>query len=97
MRISKTWTRCMLAGAASATVLLAGCGGSDAPPPVIADAVFRNGNVVTVNGTSTVAQAFAVKDGRFLAVGSSAAMQAHVGPNTEQSWVGPFLKAFSGY
>ena len=44
---------------------LAGCGGGDGAPP--ADTVFKNGKVVTVDGTSSVAQGFAVRAGRFVA------------------------------
>jgi predicted amidohydrolase YtcJ len=71
-------------GSAAVAILVAGCGGgSDDPPPVAADAVFTNGKVVTVDGKSTIAQAFAVKDGKFLAVGSSDDIQRHVGSSTQ--------------
>ena len=73
-----------LACASAAALLMAGCGGDgDSSSRVIADSVFRDGNVVTVDDNSSVAQAFAVKDGRFIAVGSSADMERHIGPNTE--------------
>jgi predicted amidohydrolase YtcJ len=48
-----------------------------------ADAVFLNGKVFTADGGSTLAQGFAIKDGRFIAVGSSDAMRAHAGPATK--------------
>ncbi|MBX9776151.1 MAG: amidohydrolase [Xanthobacteraceae bacterium] len=48
-----------------------------------ADLVFVNGKVFTANEGSTIAQAFAVKDGRFVAVGSSDAMRAHAGNSTK--------------
>jgi len=57
-------------------------GGADVAALEAADAVYTNGKVVTVDGHSTIAQAFAVKDGKFLAVGSSSDMQRHVGTNT---------------
>jgi predicted amidohydrolase YtcJ len=44
-----------------------------------ADLVFVNGKVFTADDRSDLAQGFAVKDGRFIAVGSSQAVQAHVG------------------
>src|SRR5262245_43420524 len=47
-----------------------------------ADAVFVNGKVFTADSTSSVAQGFAIRDGRFIAVGSSDAMRQHVGPTT---------------
>jgi predicted amidohydrolase YtcJ len=83
-----------LASAAAVAMLLSACGGdsdgegggggggSDGPPPVIADAVYTNGKVVTVDDKSTTAQAFAVKEGKFLAVGTTADMQRHVGTGT---------------
>jgi predicted amidohydrolase YtcJ len=46
-----------------------------------ADLVFVNGMVFTAAG-SEFAQGFAVKDGRFIAVGSSDAVRAHVGAGT---------------
>jgi predicted amidohydrolase YtcJ len=48
-----------------------------------ADIVLRGGNIVTVDKDWRTAQAAAIKDGRFVAVGDSAAMAAHIGPNTQ--------------
>jgi len=48
-----------------------------------ADLVVLNGKVFTADNSSALAEGFAVKDGRFLAVGTSAAMRAHVGPATK--------------
>jgi predicted amidohydrolase YtcJ len=47
-----------------------------------ADAVFVNGKVFTAREGASIAQGFAVKDGRFLAVGSSAMMRHHIGKTT---------------
>ena len=47
-----------------------------------ADIVFKNGNVYTANDKSPKAQAIAVKDDRIVFVGSNAAAQKYVGPNT---------------
>jgi predicted amidohydrolase YtcJ len=71
-----------LAGVAAACFLLAGCGGSNSPAET-ADAVFTNAKVVTVDDKSTVAQAFAVKDGKFLAIGSNTEIQRYVGSATQ--------------
>ena len=49
----------------------------------IADLVLENGKVVTVDKSTPTAQAIAVRDGRILAIGSSAAMRKHKGPKTE--------------
>src|SRR5262245_49020086 len=56
-----------------------------APPALAqtADLVFVNGKVFTADTGSTIAQGFAVKDGRFIAVGSSDAMRAHIGSETQ--------------
>src|SRR6266700_2024304 len=48
-----------------------------------ADLVLVNGKVFTADGGSSLAQGFAVKDGRFIAVGSSAAMRQHVGTGSK--------------
>src|SRR5882762_3040082 len=45
-----------------------------------ADVVFINGKVFTADGRSAIAEAFAVKDGRFIAVGTTAAMRTRAGP-----------------
>ncbi len=47
-----------------------------------ADVVYRNGFVYTVNAVRSRAQAFAVRDGKFLAVGSNDDMKAVTGKNT---------------
>ena len=47
-----------------------------------ADAVFLNGNVYTVDDENPSAQAFAVREGRFLAVGSNEEMRTKVGDET---------------
>src|SRR5262245_18636275 len=48
-----------------------------------ADLVVLNGKVFTADASSSMTEGFAVKDGRFIAAGSSAAMRAHVGPTTK--------------
>ena len=48
-----------------------------------ADTVFVNGKVFTADDYQPSAQAFAVKGGRFVAVGSSQAMRAHIGSGTK--------------
>src|SRR5690606_7589643 len=58
-------------------------GSADIAANEAADAVYTNGKVVTVDNNFTIAQAFAVKDGKFLAVGSSSDIQRYVGANTQ--------------
>jgi predicted amidohydrolase YtcJ len=48
-----------------------------------ADLVFINGKVFTADDRSDIAEAFAVKDGRFVAVGTTAAMRAQAGPGAK--------------
>src|SRR3954469_11131722 len=48
-----------------------------------ADLVLRGGKVITVDKDWSVAQAVAIRDGRFLAVGDDAAIAPHIGPNTQ--------------
>ena len=49
---------------------------------VAADTVFTNGKVITVDARASVAQAFAVKDGKFIYVGSTPQAMAYAGPST---------------
>lgn len=81
----------MLAGAASLTKLpfrgLQAQGVAAAPPQsrgagVEADLVVVNARVLTMDPALARAEAFAVKDGRFLAVGSSADIRNLVSPRT---------------
>jgi hypothetical protein len=50
---------------------------------VKADAVYRNGFVYTADGPRSRVQAFAVKDGKFLAVGSNDDMKPFTGKDTK--------------
>lgn len=47
-----------------------------------ADLIVRNGQIYTVSDGAPWAEAFAVRDGRYVAVGSNAQMAAYAGPNT---------------
>jgi predicted amidohydrolase YtcJ len=55
----------------------------DKAKDVKADVVYRNGFVYTVDGVRSRAEAFAVKDGKFIAVGSNEDMKAVTGENTQ--------------
>ena len=48
-----------------------------------ADLVLRGGNVITVDKDWRVAQAVAIRDGRFIAIGDDEVMVGHIGPNTQ--------------
>ncbi len=49
----------------------------------IADLILENGKVVTVEKANPTAQAIAVRDGKILAVGTTAAIRKHKGPQTQ--------------
>ena len=51
---------------------------------IIADAVFANGDIVTMNDASPAAAAIAIKDGKIVAAGSEDEVAANVGPNTRR-------------
>ena len=48
-----------------------------------ADLVLRGGNIISVDNDWRVAQAIAIRDGRFVAVGDDEVMVPHIGPNTQ--------------
>ena len=85
--MKKTYARHVLALATLGAIssMMAACGSSDNdnPPLAAADAIYINGKVVTVDEQSTVAEAFAVKDGKFLAAGTTEEIKKLVGADTE--------------
>ena len=68
----------LVRGALAVVLALAGWPASAAP----ADAVYVNGYVYTVDGSDSVQQALAVRDGRIAYVGSSAGARAVAGART---------------
>lgn len=56
---------------------------SSSEPASVADTVYTNGKVYTVNDKQPWAEALAVKDGKLMAVGSSAEIGKLVGPQTQ--------------
>ena len=57
-------------------------GRPQAPPQP--DAIFYDGHFVTMNAVAPTAQALAVSNGKFVAVGSSNAIERMAGPNTRR-------------
>ncbi len=57
--------------------------GTPQPRAQTADLVLTNGKVVTVEPDAPAGQAVAIRGDRILAVGTDAAIKAHVGPNTQ--------------
>lgn len=64
------------------TAIATGCGGGNGAPKEIAQTVYTNGNILTVDKENSAAQAIAIKDGKILAVGRSDAIAAHIGADT---------------
>ena len=63
--------------------LISGCSAtSPVPAGVVADLVFRNGMIYTVDSKHSKAEAVAIKDGKFLAVGSDKQIDKVVGSDT---------------
>lgn len=71
MRVGSFWLAFILSVASASSVYAQG-----------ADLVLRGGRVVTVDKDWRIAQAIAIRDGRFVAVGENEAIAAHIGPNT---------------
>jgi predicted amidohydrolase YtcJ len=74
--------------AGAATGLAAGCRPSGTTQNVAPDLVVTGGRVLTQDQGRPTAEAFAVKDGRFVAVGSTEDVRSLAGPDTEISDVG---------
>lgn len=60
-------------------------GAQNIPPQVLhyPDLVLLNGQVLTADDLFTVAEAVAIRDGKFLAVGANSAIRPLIGPDTE--------------
>ncbi len=52
-------------------------------PQQSADTILVNGHVITVDAQFSVAQALAIADGKFIAVGTTEAIRARAGPSTK--------------
>jgi len=63
-----------------AVAALMACIAAQAPPAP--DTILVNGHVITVDATFSIVEALAIADGRFAAVGSTAAMRKMAGPGT---------------
>ena len=63
------------------TTLLVGC--AQPPSGEIADTVYTNGKIYTVDEAQPRAEAVAIKDGKFLVVGSNADVEAVTGDATD--------------
>lgn len=78
--VNRLWAS--LAAVLTTALTLPACGGNDNTPQA-AQAVYKNGTILTVDGKDTVAQAVAVREGKVVAVGTSAQIDAYVGAATQ--------------
>lgn len=78
---SRTGGRCMVAVLG---MVLASCDAGGPTAEEAADIALVNGKIITVDAADSVAEAVAVKDGRIVAVGSSAEIEALVGASTQR-------------
>jgi predicted amidohydrolase YtcJ len=69
--------------AVNSTLTLATLAGCAQQPADVADTVYTNGKIYTVNEAQPWAEAVAIKDGRFVVVGSTADVEAVTGDETE--------------
>src|SRR5678815_5213067 len=67
-----------------AAVLLGCSDGEHASAPQPADIVLRNGGIYTVDGNRSWAQAAAIRDGGFVAVGDEQSIAPLIGPATRK-------------
>ena len=58
--------------------------GADLLDSLKPDKVLLNGKIVTVDEDFGIAEAIAIKDGKFVAVGTNAEIRELIGPNTEE-------------
>lgn len=61
----------------------ASCAFAQQPDPNAADLILAHGKILTMDGQSTAVDALAIRDGKILALGSSAAMKPLTGPQTK--------------
>ena len=73
-------------GLAVASMLAMAAQGRSDPPSAASppDTILYNGNVITVDQAFSYAQAVAITDGRFTAVGSNTSVRTLAGPQTQQ-------------
>jgi predicted amidohydrolase YtcJ len=64
-------------------VLVAGCDTSNLPVSDIADTVYIGGRIYTVNDYQPWAESIAIKDGRFISVGTDQESKQHIGETTK--------------
>lgn len=75
-------THARVRGCCAAGLLIGLLSAHASAQPAPADLVLRNGHVLTVDASDTVAAALAVRDGRIVAVGTDAAIRPYVGRGT---------------
>lgn len=74
----------MLSLMVSAVTALITASGFAASPRLAADTILYNGKIITVDKNFSIAQAVAMRDGKFVAVGSDKLVKAYAGPATKK-------------
>ena len=78
---NRIWVACgLLVGVLSGSV---GCSTQQLPPVPPADTVYSNGVIYSVDANNSTYQAFAVRDGAIIAIGTDAQMDPLVGDATQ--------------
>src|SRR5690349_11432832 len=72
-----------LAAMAVLAVLVACSAPSGIPDAAAPDLILHNGKIVTVDSSFSIAQAMAIRDGKFVAVGANEAVRRMAGPETK--------------
>jgi len=80
-RLRPVWWSALWSVARLVVAVLASVGAARAQP---ADLIVVNARIATLDAASRVAEALAVRDGRLIAVGNRAAVQALAGPDTRR-------------
>jgi predicted amidohydrolase YtcJ len=81
--VSSGYSRRAILGGSAAALAFASRSARAVPDPRNADLIVRNARVYTLEDTASIAQAFAVRDGRILAVGGNDAVAGLIGKGTE--------------
>ena len=68
--------------AVSTGILSAGSCSRSSTPKQVADAIYRDGDIITINDSQPTAEALAVKEGRIIAVGPMADVLSYKGDAT---------------
>lgn len=69
--------------AVTAVISVAACSGDDPPAGGYAQAVYKNGNILTVDHQGQVVQSVAIKDKKIISVGTDQSVNQYIGKDTK--------------